>query len=84
MRKVWVTRPKRENTFKAQKFRYGVHVKPDVCNTKKWTVGSHWKTYHPRFDSKWEANVWLYKNFAWIAEEHDVIRKRRWELKKEV
>lgn len=83
MRKVWVTRPKENNSFGAVKARLGIHVKPDVCNTKKWTVGSHCKTYHVRFDTKWEANVWLYKNFDWIAEEHDVIFKRRW-VKKEV
>jgi|LULO01.1.fsa_nt_gb hypothetical protein len=83
MRKVWVTRPKENNSFGAVKARFGIHVQPDVCNTKQWMVASHMKTYHARFDTKWEAHVWLWKNFAAIVEEHDVIRKRRW-VKKEV
>ncbi len=69
MRKVWVTRPKENNSFGAVKARFGIHVQPDVCNTKQWMVASH--------------IVWLWKNFAAIVEEHDVIRKRRW-VKKEV
>ena len=83
MRKVWVTRPKQNNNFGAVKTRLGIRVGPDVCNTKKWVVTSRMKTYHARFDSELEANVWLWKNFDWIVEEHDVIAKRRW-VKKEV
>ncbi len=72
MEKVKVTRPKENNSFGAVKARFGIHIKPDVCNTKQWVVTSWKKTYHARFDTKWEANVWLYKNFEAIVAEHVV------------
>jgi len=67
---VKVTRSKPNNSFGHAKFVYGISVKRDVCDTKKWAVTSWKKTYFPRFDSEFKANVWLWKNFHWIAEEH--------------
>jgi len=70
---VKVTRPKPDNSFGSKKARLGIHVKRDVCNTQEWRVTSWKKTYLPRFESEFKANVWLYSNFHWIAEEHNVF-----------
>ena len=69
-RNIKITRPKPNNSFRRARFILGIDIKPDVCKTKKWVVTSWKKTYHQRFDSKWKAHVWLYKNLRWVAAEH--------------
>ena len=70
-RNIEVTRPEADNSFGRAKFLLGVHVKPDVCDPKKWVVTGWKKTYHERFDSEFEANVWLYKNFESITNDYN-------------
>lgn len=70
---VKVARPKPNNSFGHAKFVLGISVKRDVCDTQEWCVTSWKKTYFSRFESEFKANVWLYSNFHWIAEEHNVF-----------
>ena len=70
-RNVWVTRPKVDNSLRSVMLRHGIKVCLDPCDHKKKYMVSSWKiTYHPRFDNKVQAYVWVRKNFQHIVEEH--------------
>jgi len=68
-RRVWVSRPKND-TFRHAMFTIGLRIEPDVCDTSKWCVTSTVCTYHERFDSRFAATVWAYRNCAAIYELH--------------
>lgn len=67
---IKITRPEPNNSLSRAKFILGIHVEPDICNPKQWVVTSWKKTYHERFDSKFEAYIWLRKNLGPIAIDH--------------
>ena len=70
-RNVWVTRPKVDNSLRSVMLRHGIKVCRDTCDHKKKYMVSSWKiTYHPRFENKVQAYVWVRKNFEWILDQH--------------
>ena len=73
-KEIKVTRAKINNTFGAEKIRYGIQIKKDPNSTKnQWLICS-WKiSYNQRFKSKFEANLWCYKNWIEIKKTHAVL-----------